>query len=58
MAKVISIGNQSFESIRAKDNCFYIDKTSFIKEWWENKDTCNAYNTPTPIRKNIKHEYA
>ncbi len=31
MARTISIGNQSFESIRQK-NCFYIDKTSFIKE--------------------------
>ena len=30
MAKVISIGNQSFESIR-KNDCFYIDKTSFHK---------------------------
>ena len=35
MAKVISIGNQSFESIREKDN-FYIDKTNFIREWWDN----------------------
>ena len=30
MAKVISIGNQSFESMRERDN-FYVDKTSFIK---------------------------
>ena len=37
MAKVISIGNQSFESIREKDN-FYVDKTNFIKEWWDNDD--------------------
>lgn len=37
MAKVISIGNQSFESIREKNN-FYIDKTLFIKEWWDNYD--------------------
>ena len=32
--KKISIGNQSFASVREK-NCFYIDKTLFIKEWWE-----------------------
>ena len=38
MAKVISIGNQSFESIREKDN-FYIDKTNFIREWLDNDDT-------------------
>ena len=45
MAKVISIGNQSFESIR-KDDCFYIDKTSFIKEWWENKDIVTLITRP------------
>ena len=38
MSKVISIGNQSFESIRTEDR-FYIDKTLFIKEWWEMADS-------------------
>ena len=37
MAKVVSIGNQSFESIREKDN-FYVDKTLFIREWWDSDD--------------------
>ena len=31
MAKVVGIGNESFQEIREND-CFYIDKTSFIKE--------------------------
>ena len=30
-----TVGNQDFVSIR-KNNCFYIDKTDFIREWWEN----------------------
>ena len=34
MKKVIGIGKQSFEDI-IQSNCFYIDKTSLIKEWWE-----------------------
>ena len=34
MARVVGIGKQSFEDIRKKD-CFYIDKTDFIKDWWE-----------------------
>ena len=34
MSKVISIGNQGFEDIRKNDN-FYVDKTDFIREWWE-----------------------
>ena len=52
MAKVISIGNQSFESIR-KDNCFYIDKTSFIKEWWENKDNVTLITRPRRFVKTL-----
>ena len=45
MAKVISIGNQSFESIREKDN-FYVDKTNFIKEWWDNDDIVTLITRP------------
>ena len=37
MKPVISIGNQDFKSIR-ENKCFYVDKTSFVKEWWENLD--------------------
>ncbi len=38
MQSVISIGNQDFISIR-ENHCFYIDKTDFIREWWENQDS-------------------
>lgn len=31
---LIDLGVQSFEKIR-KRNSFYIDKTEFLKEWWE-----------------------
>ena len=34
MARTVSIGNQDFESLRLK-NSFYVDKTGFIREWWE-----------------------
>lgn len=34
MARTISIGCQNYETIR-REGYFYIDKTSFIKEWWE-----------------------
>ena len=37
MKEGISIGIQDFEKIR-KNHCFYVDKTSFIKEWWDAKD--------------------
>ena len=52
MAKVISIGNQSFESIREKDN-FYVDKTNFIREWWDNDDTVTLITRPRRFGKTL-----
>ena len=37
MPRVIGIGHQDFETLIQNDY-FYIDKTYFIKEWWENGD--------------------
>ena len=37
MRNKVAIGIQSFEEIQNKQ-VFYVDKTSFIKEWWENND--------------------
>ena len=52
MANVISIGNQSFESMRERDN-FYVDKTSFIKEWWENEDIVTLITRPRRFGKTL-----
>ena len=52
MAKVISIGDQSFESIREKNN-FYIDKTLFIKEWWDNYDIVTLITRPRRFGKTL-----
>ncbi len=52
MAKVISIGNQSFESMRERDN-FYVDKTFFIKEWWENEDIVTLITRPRRFGKTL-----
>lgn len=35
--KIISIGKQDFAWLREND-CFYVDKTNMIREWWESKD--------------------
>ena len=43
--KKIAIGKQSFEDIRKKD-CFYIDKTDFIKDWWESADDVTLITRP------------
>jgi hypothetical protein len=45
MPKVISIGNQGFEDIR-KENRFYVDKTEFIREWWESGDSITLIMRP------------
>ena len=50
--KKIAIGKQSFEDIRKKD-CFYIDKTMFIKEWWENQDDVTLITRPRRFGKTL-----
>lgn len=52
MKSVISIGNQDFISIR-KNNCFYIDKTDFIREWWENQDSVTLITRPRRFGKTL-----
>ena len=37
MARVVSIGAQDFEDL-VRNDCFYVDKTMLIKEWWESRD--------------------
>ena len=37
MARGVGIGLQDFSKIQ-KEKVFYIDKTKFIKEWWDSKD--------------------
>ena len=32
--KTVGIGVQDFSKLK-EENLFYIDKTAFIKEWWE-----------------------
>ena len=36
MTKTVSIGKQDFASLR-EQNSFYIDKTDFIRQWWESE---------------------
>ena len=50
--KKIAIGKQSFEDIRKKD-CFYIDKTYFIKDWWESADDVTLITRPRRFGKTL-----
>ena len=52
MARTVGIGHQDFEEIRGLNN-FYIDKTMFIKEWWENKDKVTLITRPRRFGKTL-----
>ena len=52
MAKTVGIGYQKFEQI-ITDNAFYVDKTAFIKEWWENLDNITLITRPRRFGKTI-----
>ena len=52
MKETISIGIQDFEKIRS-NHCFYIDKTHFIKEWWDSKDDVTLIARPRRFGKTL-----
>ena len=52
MAKTVGIGIQEFGKIIEK-NCFYLDKTSFIKEWWESEDDVTLITRPRRFGKTL-----
>ncbi len=52
MARTVSIGRQDFERMITED-CFYVDKTNFIREWWENKDDVTLITRPRRFGKTL-----
>ena len=52
MSKKIAIGIQNFDKLREGDY-FYIDKTDFIREWWENGDDVTLINSPRRFGKTL-----
>ncbi len=52
MAKTVAIGIQDFHKIIEED-CFYIDKSYFIKEWWESKDDVTLITRPRRFGKTL-----
>ena len=52
MARTVGIGIQSFVELR-KNDCFYIDKTNFIREWWENMDSVTLITRPRRFGKTL-----
>ena len=52
MKKRISIGTQGFETLRNRD-CFYVDKTDFIREWWESEAEVTLITRPRRFGKTL-----
>ena len=52
MARTIGIGIQEFGKLIEND-CFYIDKTHFIKEWWDSKDEVTLITRPRRFGKTL-----
>lgn len=52
MVKAIGIGIQNFDAI-IQNNSFYIDKTHFIKEWWESQDSVTLITRPRRFGKTL-----
>ena len=52
MARTVGIGIQDFEKVR-ENNYFYVDKTSFIKEWWESGDDVTLITRPRRFGKTL-----
>ena len=52
MSRTVGIGIQDFEKL-ITSNSFYVDKTSFIKEWWENNDEVTLITRPRRFGKTL-----
>ena len=52
MARTIAIGVQDFGKM-TQNQYFYIDKTAFIKEWWENGDEVTLITRPRRFGKTL-----
>lgn len=52
MARTVGIGHQDFGKVIENDY-FYVDKTAFIKEWWENGDAVTLITRPRRFGKTL-----
>ena len=52
MARTVAIGIQSFRKLR-EGNYFYIDKSDFIRKWWENGDDVTLITLPRRFGKTL-----
>ncbi len=52
MKQKISIGSQDFAFL-CEQNCFLVDKTAFIQEWWASGDAVTLITRPRRFGKTL-----
>lgn len=52
MQKQVGIGKQDFAALR-ESQCFYIDKTDFIRQWWNYRDDVTLITRPRRFGKTL-----
>jgi hypothetical protein len=52
MPRKTGLGHQDFETVRLTNN-FYVDKTDFIREWWEANDLVTLITRPRRFGKTL-----
>ena len=52
MGRNVAIGIQNYNDI-IENNCFYVDKSSFIKEWWDSGDAVTLITRPRRFGKTL-----
>ena len=52
MSRIIATGKQSFLNLR-ENNCFYVDKTKFIRDWWNGLDDVTLITRPRRFGKTL-----
>ena len=50
--KSVAVGIQDFEALR-RDQMFYVDKTDFIRQWWESGETTTLITRPRRFGKTL-----
>ena len=52
MGRTVGIGIQDFKTVIENDY-FYVEKTSFLKEWWESGDSVTLITRPRRFGKTL-----
>ena len=52
MARTVAIGIQDFSKI-IENNYFYVDKTAFVREWWDSGDEVTMITRPRRFGKTL-----